>query len=430
MNSALSEILSIGIPAILIGVFALGMMVHKELGPFVGLRPGGKWMLTAALGMGLVAFTLKMGVALLLAIAPENTVERLSSNGLVPTAPPPDKEGAFLNPAPKRASRYVWAALPTQAPEPVDNPSNPAKIELGKRLFYEQRLSGNGTLSCSSCHDLYEKAGGDARPTAIGIGGQIGMRNVPSVWNSAFQSVLFWDGRASSLEAQAKGPILNPIEMGISTPAEAEHRLNADATYRDQFSQAFGDTQPISFDRIAQATAAYERTLITPDSPYDRFVRGDATALSREQLRGMALFESVGCVQCHRGPNFSDASLLGGENARRFFPATSTPYEKQYPLRTESGERGVWRVPSLRNVALTGPWLHNGSVDKLDAVVRIMASAQLGRSTDLMTWLNQDRSLGKVDRSPLNDQEVRDLVAFLESLSSDHLRTKRSAAPR
>lgn len=427
MNSGLSDILSIGIPAILIGVLALSMMVHKELGPFTGLSPGGKWLLTMALGMGVLAFTLKMSVAALLSTAPEKTVDRLAENGFVHTVLPLDENATFSNPAHGRPRHYVWESLPERAPEPVDNPSSPAKIELGKRLFYEKKLSGDGTLSCASCHDLYAKAGGDARSTALGIAGQIGPRNVPTVWNAAFQSALFWDGRAPSLEAQAVGPILNPIEMGMAKPSDAERRLADDASYRAQFARAFGDRQGITFARIAQAIAAYERTLIAADSPYDRFVRGDSGALNGTQLRGMALFESVGCVLCHRGPNFSDASLLGGESPLRYFPANPTPYDKKYQLLSETGERGVWRVPSLRNVALTGPWLHNGSVDKLDEVVRIMASAQLGRSSNLMTWLNDNNSLDKLDRSPLSDRDVKDLVAFLEALSSDTLRTRMAA---
>jgi len=425
MNSGLSDLLAIGIPVILIGTLTLGMMVHKELGPFVGLEAGGKWMLSLALGMGILAFSLKMGVAMLLGSSPEATVDHLTSNPFVHAAIPFEEAAGFFNPAPPKPGRYVWEALPERAPEPADNPATPAKVALGKRLFYEKRLSGDGSLACATCHDLHEKAGGDARPTAEGIAGQIGPRNVPTVWNSAFQSVLFWDGRAPSLEAQAAGPILNPIEMDLGAPAEAERRLSADPSYRADFARAFGDERPISFERIAQAIAAFERTLITADSPYDRFVNGDGAALSRAQLRGMALFESVGCVLCHRGPNFSDASLLGGQSPWRFFPANSTAYEENYKLLTESGERGVWRVPSLRNVALTGPWLHNGSVEKLDEVVRIMASAQLGRSGNYMGWLNQDSSLGKVDRTPLNDREVRDIVAFLEALSSDALRSSK-----
>jgi cytochrome c peroxidase len=160
--------------------------------------------------------------------------------------------------------------------------------------------------------------------------------------------------------------------------------------------------------------------LITPDAPYDRFVRGDASALNPSQLRGMALFESVGCVLCHRGPSFSDAGLIGGETALRIFPANATTYEKKYDLLLD-GKRGTWRIASLRNVAMTGPWLHNGSVAKLEEVVRIMASAQLGRSGKLNAWLNDDRQLGKADRSPIGDAEVADLVAFLEALSSDRL---------
>ncbi|WP_434515456.1 cytochrome-c peroxidase [Dechloromonas sp. ARDL1] len=424
MKSGLSDLMTIGIPAILFGMLALGMMVHRELGPFVGLTPEGKWLLTVALGMGILAFVLKLGVAQLLVQSPENTIDRLTHTDFLHQARADSDKGDFLNPAPNRPRQYVWATLPTTAPEPADNPGTLAKIALGKHLFNEKQLSGDASLSCASCHDLYEKAGSDARRTAIGIANQVGARNVPTIWNAAFQSVLFWDGRVPSLEAQAKGPILNPIEMGMSTPAEAERRLNADPTYRARFALAFGEGQAITFERIVQAIAAYERTLITADTPYDRYVRGESTALNQAQLRGMALFEAVGCVLCHRGPNFSDASLLDGETPLRFFPANPTPYDEKYKLLTESGERGVWRVPSLRNVALTGPWLHNGSVDKLDEVVRIMASAQLGRSTQLMTWLNKDSALDKVDRSPLSDRDIHDIVAFLESLSSDGLRKK------
>ena len=256
---------------------------------------------------------------------------------------------------------------------------------------------------------------------ARGIGGQIGTRNSPTVWNAGFQSVLFWDGRASSLEEQAAGPLLNPIEMGLRSPADAEQRLAAEAAYRPLFAAAFGD-DTISFARIVAALAAYERTLVTVDTPYDRFINGDAKALSPAQLRGMALFEQVGCVLCHRGPNFSDASLLGGQAPLRYFPANPTSYDKRYPLHDEDNRAGVWRVPSLRNVALTGPWLHNGSVDRLDEVVRIMASAQLGRSRNLQAWIAPDASLRVANLAPLSDREVADLVAFLEALSSDRLR--------
>ena len=415
-----NALLTIGVPAVLIGFASLALMVHKELGPFAGLNVAGRWLLTGLFGMGFVAFGIKMAVALAIERLPQQTITPLLAMQVVAARGDEQFDTGFSNPARPRPAHYVWEALPETAPEPADNPGNPAKVALGQRLFNEKKLSGDGTLSCASCHDLSGHAGADARPTALGIDRQTGPRNTPTVWNAALMSRLFWDGRAASLEEQAMGPILNPIEMGMPTAAEAERRLRQDASYRQDFARAFGDRQPITFKRIAQAIAAYERMLITPDAPYDRFVRGDATALTPAQLRGMALFESVGCVLCHRGPSFSDAGLIGGESPFRIFPANATPYEKQYDLLLD-GQRGTWRIASLRNVALTGPWLHNGAVDKLEEVVRIMASAQLGRSGKLSAWLNEDRQLGKTDRSPIGDKEVADLVAFLEALSSDRL---------
>lgn len=412
-------LLDIGIPAVLIGFASLALMVHKELGPFSGLNVAGRWLLTSLFGMGFVAFAIKMAVVFAVERLPEQTIAPLL-NQPVPERLAVEAAASFFNPAPVRQAHYVWQALPERAPEPADNPGNAAKVALGKRLFNERKLSADGTLSCASCHDLYGRAGADARPTALGVERQRGPRNTPSVWNAAFMSRLFWDGRAASLEEQAMGPILNPIEMGLSSAAEAERRLRLDASYRQEFARAFGDDEPISFRRIAQAIAAYERTLITADTPYDRFVRGDPTALTPAQLRGMALFESIGCVLCHRGPSFSDAGLIGGESAFRIFPASATPYEKQYDLLLE-GKRAAWRVASLRNVALTGPWLHNGSVDRLDDVVRIMAGAQLGRSGKLNAWINDERQLGTTDRSPLGEREIADIVAFLEALSSERL---------
>ena len=423
MEAGFGDVLEIGSVVILVGLTVLLLMVHRELGPFAGLAAGGRWLLSAAFGLGIMAFAFKLAVAAVITGQPE-----LFHAAPRPVAALRDDAAPFPNPAPPLPGRYVWEALPAAAPAPADNPTTPARVALGQRLFAETRLSGDGTLTCASCHDLQAKAGADGRPTATGARGQVGDRNTPTVWNAAFQSRLFWDGRAPSLEAQVKGPILNPIEMALPSPAEAERRLAVDAGYRAAFAAAFGDER-ITFDRIAQAIAAYERTLVATDTPYDRFVHGDAAALTPAQLRGMALFESVGCVLCHRGPNFSDASLLGGDNPYRFFPANETPFETKYPLLLEDGRRGVWRVPSLRNVALTGPWLHNGSVDRLAEVVRIMAGAQLGRSEKFIAWLGDDSGLGRIDRSPLAERDVQDLVAFLEALSSDTLR-RANTGPR
>jgi cytochrome c peroxidase len=338
-----------------------------------------------------------------------------------------------VTPAEAPPSRYVWQALPAAAPDPVDNPATPAKVSLGKRLFFERRLSADGTLSCASCHDLYGHAGADGRKTAVGIAGKTGARNAPTVWNAAFLSLLFWDGRAPSLEEQAKGPILNPVEMGMPSAAAVAARLHADASYREEFARAFGPDRPITLDLVAKAIAAYERTLITADTPYDRYVRGDGEALDAAQLRGMALFETLGCVNCHQGPAFSDASILGGRIPLRFFPTNTTPYEIKYDLRADGGAisrhglRHLWRVPSLRNVALTGPWLHNGSVDDLAEVVRIMASTQLGATVDAgiaparPVFPSGNGERARIERRPLDDQDVADIVAFLHALSSDML---------
>lgn len=411
MDAGLWEVFAIGAVAVAGAGAALFFMVSRELA--TGLGPGGRWLLTAACGMGTLAFAAKLAVAAALAGNP-------AAFSGPPDASLPSTAVGIANPAPTRPVRYVWEALPQQAPAPAGNPTTPERVALGRLLFNEKRLSGDGTLACASCHDLFGGAGADGRPTARGAHGQTGERNTPTIWNAAFQSVLFWDGRAASLEAQAAGPILNPIELALPSSTEAERRLAGDPAYRRAFAAAFGDGE-ISFGRITQALAAYERTLITPDSPYDRFVRGDSRALSPKQLRGMALFESVGCTLCHRGPNFSDASILGGTNPFHYFPASATDFEAKYPLLTATGQRGVWRIPSLRNVALTGPWLHNGSVDRLEEVVRIMAGAQLGRSTGFVAWLDSDLGLGHVDRSPLADGDVQDIVAFLEALSSETL---------
>ena len=421
MHHALTHLLLIGTTAIIVSVTAIGMLVYRELGPFSGLRREGKWMLCAALGMGVFAFTLKLGMALLIESAPEYFIHPL----LTPTPRAADDHLTERVPQPHRPNlpaHYRWTALPLAPPMPDHPPPTPERVALGRRLFFEPKLSKDGSLSCASCHDLWAHAGADARPTAKGIAAQLGTRNTPTVWNAAFMSVQFWDGRAASLEKQAEGPILNPLEMGQHSPKAAEDRLNADGTYRADFQRAFGDEQPITFQRITQALAAFERTLVTADTPYDRYIRGDATALSPAQLRGMALFESVGCVLCHRGALFSDASALDGQNPFRIFPAHATPYDEKYSLRLPGSKQGVWRIPSLRNVALTGPWLHNGAVETLEEVVRIMASAQLGRTEKLTTWLDDTQILRQANRSPLTAQEVADIVAFLQSLSSDSLR--------
>lgn len=427
--------------AVILCAALLALAQRQRRGPFAGLGAGGRLVVGGVFAMALGGLAIK-GLAL---IALASLPHRLSAGLPTPPAPVRADEAEPAGPRPPAAAAmpYVWEALPAVAPAPPHNPTTPARVALGRRLFEDPQLSADGTLSCAGCHALREAAGADARPTAQGIGGAIGARNTPTVWNAALQARLFWDGRAGSLEEQAKGPFLNPLEMGMRSPADVEARVRAQAHYRPLFDAAFGPGTAMDFDHIAAAIAAYERTLLTPDTPYDRFVRGDPDALTAAQRRGMALFERIGCVACHRGPNFSDASLLGGQAPHRLFPAHPTPYAARYRLAEDRGgaapgaERGVWRVPSLRNVALTGPWFHNGAVDDLGEAVRVMASAQLGMAVDCdpadqrlaLRWSAQTRTLGAVERRCLGRKQVADLVAFLEALSSDTLRAAVRASP-
>lgn len=442
MSHGILDLMVFGLFAVMTVALVLLALVNLELGPAVRLSGRSRLLLTAALGSGVLAFTLKMLIIITFVSFPLLLGNPLPKPGgpLAQPSPMPfataapryirialpqnASAGASVATAPR--TPYVWEALPEEAPAPASNPTTHAKAALGEQLFYDPALSRDGTVSCASCHDVDKLAGADGRATARGIGNQLGARNAPTVWNAAFQSRLFWDGRAASLEEQAKGPLVNQMEMGMPSLAAVEERVRAQPYYRKAFALAFGAETPITIDRIAEAIAAYERKLITPDTPYDRFVRGEANAMTPAQLRGMALFQSMGCVTCHQGPNFSAASVFDRRMPLRIFPANPTPYEQRYDLTSDTGAaagkgRGAWRVPSLRNVALTGPWMHNGSVTELEEAVRIMASAQLGRAGNYLLWSAQDGALREIDQAAPSDKEVADIVAFLQALSSDTL---------
>jgi cytochrome c peroxidase len=295
--------------------------------------------------------------------------------------------------------------LPAKAPVPKDNPMSAAKIELGKKLYFDPRISVDGTISCNSCHNVMA-GGDDARPVSVGVHGMKGGRSAPTVWNSAFMSVQFWDGRAPSLEKQAEGPMVNAVEMGSSSHDLVVGRIKKIPGYSAEFKKVFGD-EMITLDRMTKAIAAYERTLITPNSPYDQYMKGNKKALSASAIRGLALTQSVGCVACHMGPNFAGPMLPEGTGFYQKFPTfPGSDYEKKYDLTKDKGrfevtkneaDKNFWRVPTWRNIAVTAPYFHNGSVKTLDEAVRVMAKTQL----------NKD----------LKDDEVKDLVAFLESLT-------------
>ncbi len=434
---ALSTILAIGAGAVVLAAVLLAFLVGRELGPAAGLRSPQRILLAAALGSGVIAFSLKLAIMTGLSWADR---EGRAFATHAPATAPSNIEAELPSPI---AGVTVWEALPSAAPEPTDNPTTPEKIRLGGRLFGDKRLSRDGTVACASCHDLGAGAGAEPRPVSTGIGNQRGRRNAPTVYNVAFQVRLFWDGRARSLEEQALGPLANPIEMGNDDLDALARRLAVDASYRDAFAEAFGPGESITKERIAEAIATFERTLVTPDAPYDDFVRGDPSALTPQQLRGMALFESVGCISCHTGPSFSRASILAPEKGRaafRLFPVRKTDLTAQYGLDQDlgaarGGEAGMWRVPSLRNVALTAPYFHNGAVSDLTEAVRIMTTAQLGRvvqdrgpAEPVIEWNVQQRRVTRFTPGTISEAEIADIVAFLHALTSETLKDLRARA--
>lgn len=431
MHADLAPILVIGILVALAAFTALTLLVRRDLAPAGSwggvLDGGGRWFLGAALGLGVIAFSIKLVILATLASFPSQTIAPL----IEPRAQMAEDFAAPPPVSPQPSSPPTWRGLPALAPAPTDNPGNAAKLALGRRLFHDTKLSQDGSLSCASCHDVNKGAGHDGRATAVGINGQIGSRNTPTVYNAAYQARLFWDGRAASLEEQALGPILNPIEMGLASLDLAEQRLAADPSYGPAFAAAFG-SPGITAPRVAQALAAFERSLVTNDAPYDRFVAGDAQALSPGQQRGMWLFQDLGCAACHSGPNFSGASLVGPKNPFAVLRTSRLPADQRGTLNLDKGRaapaaaEGVWRVPSLRNVALTAPYFHNGSVASLEQAVRIMVQAQLGAKVEGIghedLWWNADQSrLGRYAGKALSGRDIDDLVAFLRALSSDTL---------
>ena len=294
---------------------------------------------------------------------------------------------------------FAAEPLPTVAPAPADNPTTAEKVELGKMLYHDPRLSSTGTVSCASCHNTM-LGGEDNRPNSMGVNGQTGGRSAPTVWNSAFNHVQFWDGRAASLEEQAAGPVTNPIEMGMKSWDDVVARLKTIEGYQAAFAAAFGP-ESISKDTATKAIAAYERTLITPNSAYDKYVGGDQNAMTEQQIRGMEKAIELGCTGCHSGPAFNGPGMF------QKFPMHSNQYfEAQYHFSQDLGvaevskkaeDQHLFKVPTLRNVALTAPYFHNGSVKTLEEAVKIMAKLQL------------DKDLSKED--------VADIVAFLNALT-------------
>jgi cytochrome c peroxidase len=287
----------------------------------------------------------------------------------------------------------IFGPLPESAPNSA-NPSSQAKIDLGRMLYYDARLSKNHDISCNSCHQL-DRFGVDNEPTSPGHRGQRGGRNSPTVYNAALHVSQFWDGREPDVEAQAKGPVTNPIEMALPDPAAADQVLRSIPGYRPLFEAAFpGEEQPVSFDNMALAIGAFERMLITP-GPFDAFMEGKTDSLGSDAQRGLATFIETGCITCHMGP------AVGGTMMQKIglVETFETDDQGRFEVTGVEVDRKVFKVPSLRNIARTGPYFHDGSIVSLDEVVRLMARHQLGKTLDA--------------------EAVRQIVAFLESLTGE-----------
>ena len=291
-----------------------------------------------------------------------------------------------------RANR-IFSPLPDSMPGSEND--TPERVALGKQLYFENRLSINDTQSCASCHILDNGAAGvDNLPVSPGAKGELGTRNSPTVLNAGWQDSQFWDGRAEDLVEQAKGPILNPVEMAMPDEQAVEKKIRGIAEYQAAFAAAFPGEEPsISYQNIAEAIAAFERTLITPGR-FDDFMNGDADALSEAELRGLKTFIKVDCKSCH------DGMLVGGETYEPL--GKENPYENQsdlgiYTLSKDESDRMVFKVAALRNVALTAPYFHDGKINTLDEAVRKMGKLQLDEE--------------------LTDQQVSDITGFLKALT-------------
>ena len=304
--------------------------------------------------------------------------------------PPPvvEQPKTTVDPATLRA----FAPLPDEVLA-AQGAANEEMVRLGRMLFFEPRLSKSQKISCNSCHDL-ATYGVDNQPTSDGHKGQRGDRNSPTVYNAAAHFTQFWDGRAADVEAQAKGPVLNPVEMAMPAEPVVVKVLESMPEYVEAFTRAFpAEPKPVSYDNMARAIGAFERKLMTP-SQWDALLKGDENALTPEEQVGLKTFMDVGCQTCHSG------ALLGGTSYQRIglvkaFPRSADPGRAK--VTKNPSDQGVFKVPSLRNIEKTGPYFHDGATTSLEEAVRDMAEYQLGKT--------------------LNDQQTRQIIDFLKVLT-------------
>jgi len=307
-------------------------------------------------------------------------------------------EAEAASPLMQRA-QALFEAVPDTPPVLETNPITPVKLELGKMLYFEPRLSQSWLISCNTCHNL-GLGGVDLMETSIGHGWQAGPRNAPTVLNSVYNLAQFWDGRAADLMEQAQGPVQAAVEMS-STPERTVATLKSIPEYVAMFEEAFpGEPDAVTFENMARAIEAFEATLITPNSPFDRYLGGDDAALTEEEKQGLTLFMDAGCTACHGG------ILLGGSSYQRFGAVRNPGAELlppedrgRFAVTGDESDEFAFKVPVLRNVELTAPYFHKGKVWSLEEAVGIMGEAQLGRD--------------------FTEQERAQITTFLRSLTGE-----------
>ncbi|WNG38945.1 cytochrome-c peroxidase [Archangium violaceum] len=291
-----------------------------------------------------------------------------------------------------RALLNAFKALPARFEDPK-NPITPEKVELGRMLYFDTRLSKNQDVSCNSCHDL-NKFGVDGKPFSTGHKKQLGGRNSPTVYNSGGHLLQFWDGRAANLEEQAKGPILNPVEMAMPSAERVVETVKSIPGYVTAFQKAFpGEADPVTYDNLAKAIGAFERQLVTP-SRFDKFLAGDDKALSEAEKTGLKKFLDQGCQTCHNG-----AAIGGSLQKLGLVVPFQSKDQGRFDLTKKEADRMIFRVPTLRNVAKTAPYFHDGSVKDLQTAVKLMAQHQFGKQ--------------------ISDDDAKSIVTFLDSLTGE-----------
>ena len=296
-------------------------------------------------------------------------------------------------------AQALFEPIPTVQPAPEGNAITREKVELGKMLFFEPRLSSSHLFSCNTCHNL-GIGGVDGLEVSVGHGWQTGPRNAPTVFNAFFNVAQFWDGRAEDLAEQAKGPIQAAVEMN-ATPERVLTVLNSMPEYPERFKLAFpGEADPVTFDNVAKAIEVFEATLITPGSRFDQFLEGNDAVLNDAEKSGLRLFMDSGCASCHNGVNVGGGEYYAfgvvEQPGADILPRND---KGRFSVTETASDEYVFRAPSLRNVALTAPYFHSGGVWDLKQAVGIMATSQLG--------------------AELTDGEVESIVAFLETLTGE-----------